>query len=126
MGEIKITLEYEMKSAPVMLLWNYISTTSGLEQWFADKVEHEGKKFVFYWNGAGQEATQIAIRTGMNIRFRWAESGSKTYFEMKISVSELTDETVLVVTDYAQPDEVEETKELWNNQVESLRRILGC
>ena len=129
MAKIKYIIDYPMKSVPVALLWNYISTPNGLQLWFADEVMHEGKKFTFVWSGAGQDATLLGIRTYSYVRFRWnneSDKADKTYFELRIQVSELTDTTNLVVTDFSELDEVEESKILWNSQIESLKRILGC
>ena len=38
---------------------------------------------------------------------------------------ELTNETVLEITDFADEDEVEEQKELWANQIKKLRIETG-
>lgn len=127
MGKEKYAIEYNMKSAPVMLIWNYISTASGLSQWFADTVSHNGKEFIFAWNKAESHAMQIGIRTGSFIRFRWIEDeDDKYYFELKIIVSELTDSTILIVTDFSDPDDIEGSQELWNHQIDSLKRLIGC
>lgn len=115
-----------MKSVPVALLWNYISTPNGLEQWFADEVKHNGKDYSFIWSGSGQDATLLGMRSCCYIRFRWKDDTDHCFFEFKIQVSELTDTTVLVVTDFAEPDEVADSKDLWDSQIETLRRELGC
>lgn len=126
MAKEKFTSQYIIKSAPVPLLWNYISSDSGLEQWFADKVSHEQKHFVFEWNGSSQEATLLESRTYFYIKFRWAEDSSPCYWELRISVDELTDDTILTVTDFAEPDEIEDEQELWDSQIETLKRCIGC
>ena len=118
-----------MKSIPVALLWNYISTPNGLEQWFADEVRHEGQYYSFVWSGSVQNATLLGVRAYSYIRFRWNDdfdSPEKPFFELRIQVSELTDTTNLVVTDFSDPDEIEESKDLWYSQIDALRRILGC
>lgn len=122
----KFTIEFEMKRIPVALLWTYISTASGLKEWFADAVEARGKEFVFTWNKFPQTAHQVSIRLGSHIRFRWDDDPSRDYFELRIVVNELTDETTLVVTDFAEADDIEDSKELWATQIEGLRRALGC
>ncbi len=122
----KFTIEFEMKRIPVALLWTYISTASGLKEWFADAVEARGKEFVFTWNKFPQTAHQVSIRLGSHIRFRWDDGPSRDYFELRIVVNELTDETTLVVTDFAEADDIEDSKELWATQIEGLRRALGC
>jgi len=127
MSKTKYTLEYNLKSIPVMLLWNYLSTPSGLSQWFADKVVQHGKSFIFTWNKSDSRAYQVGVRHGGYIRMRWEEDDEEKYFfEIKISVSELTDATMLIITDFACDDEIDESKKLWNHQVDSLKRILGC
>ena len=60
------------------------------------------------------------------MRFHWTDEKDKSFFEFRIEVSELTDSTNLVVTDYSAPDELEESRDVWNNQVEVLQRQLGC
>lgn len=127
MSKTKYTIEYNLKSIPVMLLWTYLSTPNGLSQWFADKVSQTGKTFTFTWDKSESKAYQIGIRMGGYIRMRWEEDDDEKYFfELKISVSELTDATMLVITDFAHTDEIAESKDLWNHQVDSLKRILGC
>ena len=56
----------------------------------------------------------------------WDDETSRAYFEMSISVNEMTDDTTLIVTDYAEPDELDDSKELWETQVDTLRRAIGC
>ena len=97
-----------------------------LKEWFADAVSVAGKKYVFEWNGQEQCATVIGRRDGLSIRFMWDDETSRAYFEMSISVNEMTDDTTLIVTDYAEPDELDDSKELWETQVDTLRRAIGC
>ena len=126
MSKIKFVIEFPMKSAPPLLIWNYLSTPNGLGEWFADRVEKNNKEFIFYWNKNGVKAIQTAIRIGVHIRFKWLDEVDRSYFEMKITVSELTDETMLVITDFAEPDEQNEMIDLWTKQINNLKRILGC
>lgn len=126
MAKEKVILEYDMRNTPVALLWSYIATASGLKEWFADDVEMQGREFRFIWNGSEQTALIVGMRTEKYVRMHWVEEQDKFYFELKISVSELTDGVVLSVMDWAEPEDVQETTELWNYQVDALRRILGC
>lgn len=115
-----------MRSVPIPLLWSYISSASGLKEWFADKVTVSGKTYTFEWNSQQQSATVLGIRNEQSIRFRWDDSNGKDYFEMRISVNELTDSTTLAVVDFAEAEETDDAKELWETQVDTLRRVLGC
>lgn len=126
MNKEKFVIEYELKSVSPALLWPYIGTKNGLADWFADDVQSDGKQFTFFWNKTSQEAHQIAVRTGLYIRFHWVDDEeSRSYFELRITTSELTGATMLVVTDFAYPDEMADSRDLWNHQIETLRRKLG-
>lgn len=122
----KLLFEYEMKSVPVALLWNYITSENGLNQWFADEVEIRNKEYVFKWGKNSQSAHVLGSRIGMYIKMRWDDDLPGTYFEMRITVNELTDVTMLAVTDFAEDGEEQEVEDLWNSQIEALRRLLGC
>ena len=122
----KITLEFDMKSTPISMLWAYISTANGLKEWFADDAQINGKDVVLIWNGVSQESTIISMRFEKYIRFRSKEDNDKSFIEMRISSSEMTNNAILTITDFAEPDDVEEIRDLWNYQVETLQRQLGC
>ena len=48
----------------------------------------------------------------------------RDYFEIKMTYNELTSDYVLEITDFAEPDEVDDMKELWESQVAKLRKNL--
>ncbi|MDD6669580.1 MAG: START-like domain-containing protein [Bacteroidales bacterium] len=126
MAKEKFTLEYDMRSTPVAMLWAYIATANGLKEWFADDAKMDGKEVVLMWNGVEQGLSIVGLRTEKYIRYRWSEDKDKTYFELRITTSELTGNSLLCVTDFAEPDELQEAKDLWNYQMEALQRQLGC
>lgn len=126
MTKNKYTLEFNMKGTPASLLWMYIATPNGLNQWFADDVEQDGKHFTFFWDKYPTEAIQMSLRSGERIKFHWVDDDDKSYFELKIMISELTGDTQLSITDFAYADEDEEAKALWVKQVKTLKRKLGC
>ncbi len=114
-----------VKSSP-NILYNYISTPSGLLEWFAEDVNVKGKKYTFIWDGEQGEAELIKKVNGKIIRFHWDESGEEEYFEMEIRKDELTGDIALVVTDFADEDQAEEISLLWESQVQDLRNALGA
>lgn len=127
MEKKKVHIEYMLSAVSGTILWNFISTPSGLESWFADKVSAEERVFTFRWGkNETRNAEVINIRTGSFIRFRWDdEEDAKCYFELKISVNELTNDYMLEVIDFAEPGEENDLIELWNSQFEALRRASG-
>ena len=125
MSKEKIFLEYRMKGSAVMI-WKYIGTTAGLSPWFADKVENVDRTYYFYWGKTEKKVAHlISQRNGVYVKFRWEDESQNTFFEMRISYNELTRENTLEIIDFADKDEIEDQKELWNSQIENLRRQSG-
>ena len=122
----KITIEYNIDATTASLFWA-VSTTDGLRSWFADDVTIVGQNFTFYWSKLPTGATLISVREGHYLKLRWADEVDKNYFfEFKIIKSELTRTKTLVITDFVPIDEVDDAINLWNNQVEKLKRAIGC
>ena len=127
MEKQKIHLQYPLNATSKTILWNAISTPSGLEGWFADSVQSDDKTVTFYWGKTESRSAEIvAMRDNSFIRFRWTDlKGSRDYFEFKMSNSELTNDFTLEIIDFAAENEVDDARELWNSQVETLRRVCG-
>ena len=53
--KIKYELEFVIQASP-QLLFQYVSTPSGLSEWFADNVNSRGEVFSFIWDGAEEQA----------------------------------------------------------------------
>ncbi len=122
--KIKFEIEFVIQSSP-QLLYQYLATPSGLSEWFADNVNSRGERFIFIWDGAEEEAILLKRKTDEFVRFSWEENDDDSYFEMKIIVDEITKDVSLFITDFADEDEVEESKMLWTNQVSDLKQVLG-
>jgi uncharacterized protein YndB with AHSA1/START domain len=122
--KIKFEIEFVIQSSPQML-YQYLATPSGLSEWFADNVNSRGEKFIFIWDGAEEEAKLLKRKTDEFVRFSWDENDDDSFFEMKIIVDEITKDVSLFITDFAEDDEVEESKMLWTNQVSDLKQVLG-
>jgi len=124
--KINYEIEFVIQSSP-QLLYQYISTPSGLSEWYADNVNSRGERFIFIWDGAEEVALLLKKKSNEFIRFTWEEDedDEETYFEMRIIVDEITSDVSLFITDFADEDEVEESKMLWENQISSLKQVLG-
>ncbi|NRD24105.1 SRPBCC domain-containing protein [Winogradskyella litoriviva] len=123
----KFEMEFVIQASPA-LLYTYISTPSGLSEWFADNVNSRGEMFTFIWDGSEEQAKLINKKTGERVKFRWLsddEDGASYYFEIRIQVDEITKDVSLMITDFAEDDEIEEGKMLWTNQISSLKQVLG-
>lgn len=119
----KIILEYPINSSP-KVLYSRLSTPGGLSEWFADDVNLKGNVFSFIWEGTEQQAEVVQKKENRYIRFRWLDD-PEAFFEFRISVDELTKDVALVVTDFVDEEDVDDTTELWNTQVAELKHIIG-
>lgn len=126
--KVKFQLEIPLNSSKGVL-YNCISTPSGLAEWFCDDVNIKKDVHIFFWDGTEESARMISKKKDDFVKFRWLEAeeeGEDTFFELRIRVDDLTGENSLLVTDFADDDEVEDAQDLWHAQVDKLRRVLGC
>lgn len=121
--KIKIQLEYVINCSP-KVLYNRLSTASGLTEWFAEDVRVKGKKYTFIWGSTEQTAEMTLHKENRLVRYSWVDE-EDTYFEFRITQDELTGDVSLIIIDFTEEDEQDETRELWNTQVSDLKHILG-
>jgi len=122
---MKYELEYPIHSS-INILFDRLSTLSGLSEWFADdvNVDREGV-YTFTWEGSQQQATLVSKKKNDHVRFKWLESDEE-YFEFLIQVDELTNDVSLIVTDFADDeDDKEDAVQLWDLQIDNLKKIIG-
>ena len=125
--KIRYELEIPINSSP-SLLYQYISTPSGLSEWFADNVNSRGEFFTFIWNDSEENARLSSKKTGEKVKFRWINKKLKNtdyYFKLRILEDEITKDVSLLVVDFAEEDEIEESKKLWENQISELKHVIG-
>ena len=125
--KVRYELEFQVNSSP-QLLYQYISTPSGLSEWFADNVNSRGEYFTFIWNDSEEKARLSSKKSGEKVKFRWIDEKDKDtdfYFELKILEDEITKDVSLMVVDFADEEELDEAKLLWENQVADLKHVIG-
>jgi uncharacterized protein YndB with AHSA1/START domain len=120
----KYTLEYVIRSSP-MILFEFLSTPSGMAQWFADHANQVGDVFTFTWDKNRQKARVVEQLENEMIRFRWEGNPSDEFFEFKVTHTEITGDTVLLITDFASPKEMADAQKLWDSQVHELKLRIG-
>lgn len=121
---IKYTLEYSINSSQ-KVLFNRLSTPGGLSEWFADDVNVRGKIFSFFWDGVEQKAELVARKDMRYVKFQWLDEEEDNYFEFKVSIDELTGDVALMITDFAEEEDLEDAKTLWDTQIAELKHVLG-
>src|SRR6266851_9663659 len=111
----QFTLEYSLKCPP-SILYEFLSTPAGLQEWFADKVDERDNVFSFSWNGTIDRAEMIESEVEKFIRFHWLHAPKEEFFECRIEKSEVTNLTILVIRDFADKGDVKDQSQLWSYQ----------
>jgi uncharacterized protein YndB with AHSA1/START domain len=118
------TLEFPIRCSPT-ILYEFLSTSSGLQEWFADRVDDQDGTFYFSWNGSEETAEVLEKEEEKFIRFHWSDAPKEEYFEFRIEKSEVTNQTILVINDFAEKKEIKDQTRLWDHQVKDLFHRLG-
>ena len=118
------TLEFPVRCSPV-ILYDFLATPAGLQEWFADRVDDRDNVFSFTWNGTIEKAEVLEKEQDKFIRFHWLHTPKEEFFEFKIEKSEVTNQTILVIKDFAEKKEIKDQSRLWDYQVKELFHRLG-
>lgn len=123
----QVVLEFPIKCSPG-LLYNYISSASGLQEWFAHKVVTKSRTdYVFTFDdGMEVKATLLKAVPNKLSKFHFENMATDEYIELEIMVDELTEDVALKVTEFCNPEEKRETEEVWHAQIETLKDVIGA
>ena len=115
------------------IIFPYLSTASGLSQWFADDVTiNEDKVYNFNYDGEDHYAKAVIMRSNHNVKFEFfdphnsdGEETDHSYIEFKLDENELTQTFFLKVIDYSDTYDEEEQESIWDSLITSLKEIIG-
>ena len=122
--KVLFTLEYPVRCSPG-ILYEFLRTPAGLQEWFADKVDERDGMFSFSWNGSDEKAELVDSEEDKFVRFRWMHQQKDEFFELRIDKSDITNQTILVVKDFADKKEIKDQTLLWESQLKDLFHRLG-
>ena len=119
------SIEFPVRCSP-NILYGFLATPAGLQEWFADLVDQRDGVFSFTWGGGKPEkAKVIASEENVFIRYSWLHEDPKEYFEFKIDTAEVSSQTILTVSAFAEKNEVKDESMMWEHQVKELFHRLG-
>lgn len=124
MAKQLFSIEYPVRCSP-SILYEFLSTPAGLQEWFADKVDERDNIFSFSWNGSTDRAEVLEAEENSFIRYRWTHTASNEYFEFRIEKSEVSNQTILIIKDFAEKRDIADQTRLWDVQVHDLFHRLG-
>jgi uncharacterized protein YndB with AHSA1/START domain len=118
------SIEFPVRCSPT-ILYDFIATPAGMQEWFADKVDEWEGEYNFTWNGTVEKAKVLDKEHDKFIRFRWTTSPKEEFFELRIERSEISNQTVLVIKDFAEKKEIKDQSQLWEYQIKDLFHRIG-
>ena len=125
----KFELEYLFKTSS-KVLENLIFMPSGLAEWFADDVKIRDDVYSFYWDGSIEQAKLLyRSKASSKIKWQWLddqEDNPEAYFEISFTIAPMTSAVILKITDFAEEDDFDDSKLLWDQAVQDLKRVLGA
>lgn len=125
MARVKIDLEYIFKASPG-IVYNFITTPACLVRWYCDEVDITNDIYKFYWTGSSETAFMIDDIEEERVRFRWKNApNDDEYLEFRMYKSDITNETILEITDFCDEDEKDEVEDLWDSYMTELRKESG-
>lgn len=122
--KVLYTLEYPVRSSPA-ILYDFLSTGAGLQEWFADKVDDRDGVYTFGWSDNEEKADLVDKEDNHFIRFHWTTSPKEEYFEFRVERSEVTNQTILIISDFAEKKDIKDQSQLWEYQVKDLFHRIG-
>lgn len=121
----KYELEYIIHTS-TPILFEFLTTPSGLSEWFCDDVNIRDNVYSFQWDENLQYARLIKFVEESVVRYQWLEKTDNSYFEFRIERDDLTNDISLIVADFADtPEDKHSSTLLWNSQIDKLLSVLG-
>jgi len=121
----KFEMEFVVHSSAEML-YEFLSTPSGLSEWFCDDLNIRNGIYTFIWDDQMQQARLLKTLDLQLVRFQWVDKIDGSFFEFRIQRDELTNDIALIITDFADSiSERESSKLLWQSQIEKLMHVIG-
>ncbi|MBK9109130.1 MAG: activator of HSP90 ATPase 1 family protein [Saprospiraceae bacterium] len=123
MGRVQIQVEFMFKSSPATV-YLFVTQPTCMVRWFCDKVDNIGDRYTFDWEGDHEEATLAIDIEEELVKYVWDEREDE-FLQFRIYKTDITNETILEVTDYCDDDEVKEQKELWEVYIKKFKTFCG-
>jgi len=126
----KFVADYQI-NASKKIVFNYLSTASGLSEWFADDVIiNEDKNYIFHFDNEDHYARLASLRANMHVKFEFydptnPEEEDHSYIEFKLDENELTQTLFIRVIDYSDVYDDEESAAIWDGLINQLKEIIG-
>ena len=130
MLENQFIADYQL-NASKKIVYTYLSTASGLQEWFADEVRiNEDKDFIFNFDQEDHYAKLTVLKANLHVRLDFFDPKRMhdqvdSFIEFKLDETELTQSLFLKVIDQSNFYNLEELEVIWDGLITKLKEIIG-
>ena len=130
MLENQFIADYQL-NASKKIVYTYLSTASGLQEWFADEVRiNEDKDFIFNFDQDDHYAKLTVLKANLHVRLDFFDPKRiheqvDSFIEFKLDETELTQSLFLKVIDQSNFYNIEELEVIWDGLISKLKEIIG-
>jgi uncharacterized protein YndB with AHSA1/START domain len=125
MKRVKIELEFIFRASPA-IVYSFITAPACLVRWYCDEVDINNDVYSFYWSGSIEHATMVDDIEEERVRFKWKHAlDPNEYLEFRTYRSDITNETILEITDFCDQGEEDETRDVWDNLIFDFKKECG-
>ncbi len=124
MRRVPLELEFIFRASPA-IVYKFLTTPECIVRWFCDECDITGDEYVFQWDGEEEIANLVDDIEEERLKFKWQEEDETEHLEFRMYKNEVTNETILELTDYCDEGDEETTADLWKSQMEQLKISMG-
>jgi uncharacterized protein YndB with AHSA1/START domain len=130
MSKDQFVADYQL-NASKKIVYTYLSTASGLQEWFADKVRiDEDKNYIFNFDQEDHYAKQTIVKANLHVRWDFfdpksSNSAVESFIEFKLDETELTQSLFLKVIDQSNLYTLDELEGIWESLILKLKETIG-
>ncbi|HRG32649.1 MAG: activator of HSP90 ATPase 1 family protein [Saprospiraceae bacterium] len=123
MARVQFQTEFMFKASP-SIIYLFVTQPTTIIRWFCDKVDNVGDHYTFSWDGDTEEATLIVDIEDEMVKYQWVDR-EEEFLQFRIYKTDITNETILEITDFCDDDEVQEQKDIWEVYIKKFKTFCG-
>ncbi|HQX43467.1 MAG: activator of HSP90 ATPase 1 family protein [Saprospiraceae bacterium] len=123
MARVQFQTEFMFKASP-SIIYLFVTQPTTIIRWFCDKVDNVGDHYTFSWDGDSEEATLVIDIEDEMVKYQWVDR-EEEFLQFRIYKTDITNETILEITDFCDDDEVQEQKDIWEVYIKKFKTFCG-
>jgi len=106
-------------------MYKFLTAPECLVLWFSDIADINDDVYTFSWDESEEQAILLDDIEEERLRFKFDSTEEGEYLEYRMYKSDITQQTILEITDFCDKGEEQEQMDLWSSQISELRIVCG-